>query len=336
MAAGNHLEVQYKLLSYGIPLAALPVDVSGCCNNDYHKLWVEQRRQIEQQSRNLNADASRIIANNAETQLSSQFLSSLAALQSPPPLMQTNSQEIVPMITSINPIQPPTVTSCNTVTDFCAPLGFEGRQVVSSSQISLSMPQQQGPQALPSQFTSETTVDPFGASPYPPAIFQIGPNDGKFWNSIVLLPGVGTVTIFLSPMFPVSDSKWSLLTISKTSVLLGRGRAIDQHFGNVQFRRYLQQDAFMQQYQQTKKRLKAQLADIIRQNLQENCNVRFLIQHDTGRGWQLADDVAVREKISRTFRRLLLNTSKWVKDTIRVSIPASRIRYPYVVVCKWL
>ena len=305
--------MQYKLLSYGIPLAALPVDVSGCCNNDYHKLWVDQRRQIEQQSRNLNADASRIITNNAEYQLSSQFLSSLAASQSPPPLMQTTSQEIEPMNLTINPMQPPSVTSCNTVTDYSAPLGFEGLQVVSSSQINLPMPQQQSPQDLPSQFTSETTVDPFGASPYPPAIYQIGPNDGKFFEIRVCCFPVSAHggQIFCRPCFEqVILNKSLLTTFYQTSVLLGRGRAIDQHFGNVQFRRHLQQDIFMQQYQQTKKRLKAQLADVIRQNLQENCNVRFLIQHDTGRGWQLADDVAVREKISRTFRRLLLNSNK--------------------------
>ena len=47
---GNHLEVKYDLLYYGIPVEVFPVDSTGKCDTYYHKSWVEQRRFIERGS----------------------------------------------------------------------------------------------------------------------------------------------------------------------------------------------------------------------------------------------------------------------------------------------
>ena len=64
--------------------------------------------------------------------------------------------------------------------------------------------------------------------------------------------------------------------------ILGRGRAIDQHVGNVQFRKYLQQH--LKEYQETPQYLKAHLAEPIRQRLMKDHGVRFFKQVQKGSG----------------------------------------------------
>ena len=46
------------------------------------------------------------------------------------------------------------------------------------------------------------------------------------------------------------------------------------------------------------------MVEQMRKELQQDRDVRFIKEHDSGRGWLLADDVAIREKISRTIRRV--------------------------------
>ena len=88
-------------------------------------------------------------------------------------------------------------------------------------------------------------------------------------------------------------------------MIIGRGRPIDQHAGNVQFRKYLQSQDVLQEYIDTPKFLKFQNAEKVRCTLCEQHNVRFLRESTDGKGWYEVDRAAVREKILRTFRRIL-------------------------------
>ena len=97
----------------------------------------------------------------------------------------------------------------------------------------------------------------------------------------------------------------TILHPETSDCILGRGRAIDQHPGNVKFREYLHQPEVLRQYQDTPKYMKYQVAAPIQKTLQEDHNVRFLKEHPSGRGWMIADDAAVRNKILRTFRRFI-------------------------------
>ena len=108
---------------------------------------------------------------------------------------------------------------------------------------------------------------------------------------------------------------FSTLTLLKYTelinpVILGRGRPIDQHVGNVQFRQYLQSPEVLQEYVDTPKFLKFQNAEKIRQTMTEHYNIRFLRENADGKGWHMVAVEDVREKILRTFRRILLNQQK--------------------------
>ena len=44
--------------------------------------------------------------------------------------------------------------------------------------------------------------------------------------------------------------------------------------------------------------------------LENDHKVRFLKKHESGNGWKHADDAAIREKILRTFRRMMLKNKR--------------------------
>ena len=114
--------------------------------------------------------------------------------------------------------------------------------------------------------------------------------------------------------------------------MLGRGRANDQHPGNVRFRQFLK-DEFLQEYSKTPHFTRSYLATPIQETLQREHNMRFLSRvedtvnkekntkkdgssnntnkHKGLEGeWVLADDATVKQKILRTLRRLQLNERK--------------------------
>ena len=48
--SGSFVECRYRLMTYGIPCAILPVTDDGECLVNYHKEWIAKRRQLEQQN----------------------------------------------------------------------------------------------------------------------------------------------------------------------------------------------------------------------------------------------------------------------------------------------
>ena len=100
------------------------------------------------------------------------------------------------------------------------------------------------------------------------------------------------------------DTTMVVLCPTVTDCLLGRGKAFDQHVGNVQLRKYLQSSQVLDRYMNTPRGLKSELADEIIKSLTMEHGVRFLKQNLYGKGWSISNDhAAIRHKIIRTLRR---------------------------------
>ena len=97
-------------------------------------------------------------------------------------------------------------------------------------------------------------------------------------------------------------------------IIVGRGKNIDAHPGNVQFRNLLR-EKYMEEYEKAPKFRKTELAERIIRDLTDS-NIRFLqknVSSDKNAGgngivngdqWIEVDFSTIREKIGRTFRRL--------------------------------
>ena len=106
---------------------------------------------------------------------------------------------------------------------------------------------------------------------------------------------------------PNSSSKAIPITQpNPNDCLLGRGKAIDQHLGNCQFRHYVEHHpTLVRAYWNAPKSLKRRIVDQMRLDLQRDLGLRFLKEQEDGQAWELADCDAIRHKISRTLRRIL-------------------------------
>ena len=102
----------------------------------------------------------------------------------------------------------------------------------------------------------------------------------------------------------------SLLQAEPNDVILGRGKGFDQHKGNVKFRQYLQRPEVLKKFQCAPKYVKIEYVERIKATLQLELGVRFLKKEPGTISFQLADDVAITHKISRTFRRLVQHNQK--------------------------
>ena len=191
------MEVQYELLSFGIPVAALPVNSNGICSTDYHLSWLRWRQELERKQR----------------------------------MLHNESKEIAAGAKSI------TTTTAMEV-DHSFP-------VVSNT--SVTAPQKD---TSPTPHVLEIIVEPLD-------------ND----------------------------------------CVLGRGKAIDQHVGNVKFRHLLRRPSVMLEFQNTPKHMKFQFAQSARRELEDYHGMRFLKENPNGFGWVMADDSAIKGKILRTMNR---------------------------------
>ena len=246
-------------MSFGIPLVAFPVDANGNCSNEFQKLWVEQRREIE------------LRCNKPPTPTSEASYVGIMA-QSSPGTTSIDSfggsdTRLVKYMADVPGHS--SVSSSNELTE-----PARGNDTLNSAQSPPSV-------SVVPEITKSTST-----SQRPP-------------KQVVRMKDCGSSS---------SDDNGDIFLPQDGDILLGRGRTIDQHPGNIQFRKYLQQEAFLKHYQKAKRCGKSQLADCIQDRLRTECYVRFLIENQgTGRGWILADKTTVREKILRTLRRLVLS-----------------------------
>ena len=201
---GGHLEVQYELLSYGIPLAALPVNADGVGSRAYNCRWLQERRELEKQQRLM------------ETASTAMVTSTTADSQKPTTV--TNYTDVVPSSTSTS-----------------------GNVARRSSPIYKEM-------------------------------------------------------LILEPM--------------DNDCVLGRGKAIDQHVGNVRFRHLLQHPNLVMEFENKPKNMKFEFAHSARRVLEEQHDVRFIKENPNGFGWVMADDHPIKEKILRTMRRYIATQKK--------------------------
>ena len=92
----------------------------------------------------------------------------------------------------------------------------------------------------------------------------------------------------------------------RLDVLLGRGRNLHGHMGNIKFRYFV--GTYVDVYESASKDEKKDMsADIVRR-LQRDINVRFLKKEETG--WVVVDDEVARLKVSHVFRSIRRNKVK--------------------------
>jgi hypothetical protein len=106
----------------------------------------------------------------------------------------------------------------------------------------------------------------------------------------------------------------------KADVLLGKGKLIQEHSGNIRCRHVI--ESFNPRYKISTKMEKTSLARKVVQDM-KNSGGRFLKQ-DAG-GWVEVNDEIAREKVSRSFRnhRIVLQKSGWNKETNSIVKPTS-------------
>eukprot|EP00934_Nitzschia_sp_Nitz4_P001317 Nitzschia sp. Nitz4//scaffold72_size95085//11097//12527//NITZ4_004744-RA/size95085-processed-gene-0.78-mRNA-1//1//CDS//3329557327//1317//frame0 len=86
---------------------------------------------------------------------------------------------------------------------------------------------------------------------------------------------------------------------SRMDVLLGRGKLVYDHFGNVRLRMLIEQ--YAEQYDAANVQEKTKLANEIVQHIQDKTG-RFL--RDDGVGWVEVDNIIARKKVAHAFRTL--------------------------------
>jgi hypothetical protein len=102
-------------------------------------------------------------------------------------------------------------------------------------------------------------------------------------------------------------------------ILSGRGKPIQEHFGNVRYHALL--DYYQQAYERSKKFDKMQIAQRILQTVHDYSG-RFLKQE--GAGWSVVDDLVAREKVSHAFRTRRTMLAKQQGDAA-TSITTTRV-----------
>ena len=214
---GSTFEMLYSLLSYGIPLGALPINQAGVCSNEYHMIWLQQQRDIEQRNR-------------------------LQA--SEPAAAKASSSHLVNSDCNLKP----------------------------RTQSTNSSLERQKLDIMPTKPTLSTKV-----------------------------PNAVDCSV-------INNQSQAILVPDKNDCILGRGQPVDQHYGNVQFRLFLQDH--LEIYETAPHYMKHKVGNEIQRVLQEDRKVRFLKIDESGKGWKLANDSAIREKILRTFRRLALKQKR--------------------------
>jgi hypothetical protein len=93
------------------------------------------------------------------------------------------------------------------------------------------------------------------------------------------------------------DSHTIVPSPTDVDVLLGRGRAVQNHVGNLRLREVI--DAHQEVYNNARASQKTEIAELVVHYIRR-LNGRFLKVGDAG--WEEVEDVIAREKISHTFR----------------------------------
>jgi hypothetical protein len=95
-----------------------------------------------------------------------------------------------------------------------------------------------------------------------------------------------------------ADAEKEIIVVPRRlDILLGRGKPIQEHFGNLRYHALL--DYYQNAYERAMKFDKCQISRRIVQTVHAN-NGRFLKQE--GAGWSLVDDHVARDKVSHAFR----------------------------------
>ena len=277
LVLGPPVEALYELLKCGIPISTFPVDSEGNCKTDYHNFWLQERVKLERCSKFVTTTSAAI-----------------ASLVNPPatrpPIGAITTNAAAPVrTTNINSQSNKMPSSLGGVTGLL-PTTNSALLAFAQNASLFNLGVRNNNSTVPTAATVPTTADP---KPKPR-------------TSPLKTSSVSATTTTSSAAAAAATAQMTIEEPKPTDCLLGRGRPIDQHVGNVRFREYLQQGPLLMEYQRAAKEQKKWMSDYIRKTLQERYGVRFLKQLDDRSGlWVQAEDRQAREKIARTLRRLL-------------------------------
>lgn len=117
-----------------------------------------------------------------------------------------------------------------------------------------------------------------------------------------------------------SSSDTIIVVPCRFDILSGRGKPIQEHFGNLRFHALL--DYYQQAYERSKKFDKMEIAQRILQTVHDYSG-RFLKQE--GAGWSVVDDLVAREKVSHAFRTRRTMLAKQQEINAATSITTTRV-----------
>jgi hypothetical protein len=279
--AGRFMETRYELLSYGIPVDVLPFDFDGNWRIEYHHTWLQLQQAAEQQ-RQQQEKPQAVMGSYSSVSLDDTTDIGIAMAAAP-----ANSSSVVWGAGG---------------GDNCFQ-NQNGSYYVASNISGGNCDNEDAGTPLP---TVTSTTSMVQASP--------------LYRSSTLSEAT---TAMLSSNSSSSDGA-VIFHLEPMDVLLGSGHTIDDRPGNVRFRHLLLEH--LEYYDRASKLQKTAIAQHLVKYLKETQNVRFLQRRlissgssavsvgggsgDSGVGWVEVDDKTVREKISRTFRRLRQSTKK--------------------------
>ena len=275
-------------MKYGIPPSICPVDHRlGKWTNEYQKRWIDKQRALEDQVVVSSQQQEQPPPPQLQHQPANQPNLDVQVGTAMPPGGQLSNHQIFQRLTSNQLVQP------NPTPTFTFPLSMYTQAVYPPA----GQQQQQQQQSV---FGSTNLVGrPLGSG-------GVNAASSVATGNTTAAAVARSNTVAAKASSSRNNNKPIVDEPTSNDCLLGRGKSIDQHDCNIRFRKILSDHPLLYDYRKAPKDHKRRIAEKTLKVLHDEYNIkRFLIEHESGDGWVVANHDDVLEKISRTFRRTL-------------------------------
>ena len=287
------MEIQYELLSYGIPIAALPIDFNGEWHTKHHQAWVQRQFDLMQQSR-LQGQQNQIF----------QAFDSIDVTN----LIEGDENDVDSLFGSDDGVGVNDIVGDAYVTDTL--------EAGDDMFIATTVPSSVAP-SLPGQFDLRQ-IEPIPTeqpSPQRPVEVSSAPHvtaaivtNGLDMNSKAAAttkskpPKVTKLSSVSSTRAGPTGTRQMKPNPSPNDVLLGkRGKAIwKQQAGNKLYMQLM--EMYFESYENAPKFRKQEIGDLIISKIYDSGGAFLNYDNDTGCYFELDDEQVLREKVSSLFR----------------------------------
>ena len=266
---GTHVEIHYKMMSYGIPSKALPMDPAGMPRTEAYKSWLPARRAIDAAKK---AAEAAIAGENSGT------------------TMEISKDDAFWAATDLLPIAEVDAIDL-----------FAGDDDFSLEDDQLLEDIIMGPSTT-KDAVATPDPEPATVALFPPSVTaspatKLVENVSSMANAIASTFSGATNPIGASSAPNVGDS----MEPDDEDVVFGKGRRIQELPGNVRYRQII--DSHLQRYNEASKFSKTEIAESIIRLIHESGG-RFLKQATgaNAAGWEEVDDLTIRKKVAHSFR----------------------------------